>query len=62
MKIATIIHCSKCQQPIVSENGIGFVRFKVPGQQDYHFFHNRFRGADCWESYVNGRRHDGHGR
>lgn len=62
MEITTVIHCSRCQQPIIPGSGTEFVRFKIPGQKGYHFFHYRFRGGDCWESYVNGSGHDGHGR
>jgi len=44
--------CGKCQQPIVSGESSGFVCFKVPGKEGYHFFHRRFPGGDCWEAYV----------
>lgn len=50
MRFAAIVHCSKCQQPIVS--GEGFVCFKIPGKEGYHFFHCRVRAGDCWEAYL----------
>ena len=33
MEFRTVITCSKCQQPIVSGEGFGFVCFKIPGQE-----------------------------
>ena len=51
MRFAAIVHCSKCQQPIVSGEGFGFVCFKIPGKEGYHFFHRR-RTGDCWEAYL----------
>jgi hypothetical protein len=48
--------CSKCQQAILSGEGFGYVCFKIPGQNSYHFFHRRFRSEDCWEAYVKGNR------
>ena len=52
MRFAAIVDCSKCQQPIVSGEGFGFVCFKVPGKEGYHFFHCRVRAGDCWEVYL----------
>jgi len=52
VKTKTAVQCSKCQEPIVSEEGSGFVCFKVPGKESYQFFHCRLRGGDCWEAYV----------
>ena len=52
MEFRTAVICSKCRQPIVTGDGFGFVCFKIPGQEGYHFFHRRFRGGDCWEVYV----------
>ncbi len=52
MEFRKVVICSKCQQPIVSGEGFGFVCFKIPGQEGYHFFHRRFRSGDCWEVYV----------
>lgn len=52
MEFRTVVMCSKCWQPIVTGDGFGFVCFKIPGQEGYHFFHRRFRGGDCWEVYV----------
>lgn len=50
MRFAAIVHCSKCQQPIVS--GERFVCFKIPGKEGYHFFHCRFRTGDCWDDFL----------
>ena len=52
MRFAAIVHCSKCQQPIVSGEGFGFVYFKIPGKEGYHFFHRRFRTGDCWDDFL----------
>ena len=52
MERKAIVHCCKCQQPITSVEGLGFVRFKIPGKEGYQYFHNRFRTGDCWESYL----------
>ena len=52
MKLETMVLCNKCQQPIVSGEGLGSVCFKTPGQEAYQFFHNRFRPGDCWEAYL----------
>ena len=49
---ATVVHCAKCQQPIVSGQGFGFVCFKSPGKTGYWFFHCRFRAGDCWDAYL----------
>ena len=51
MEFKTVVICSKCQQPIVSGEGFGFVCFKIPGE-GYRFFHRRFRSGDCWEAYM----------
>jgi hypothetical protein len=51
-----VILCAKCNQPIVSGEGSGFVCFKIPGQEGYQFFHRRFPGWDCWEVYVREKR------
>lgn len=52
MKSDTLIHCCKCQQPIVRGESWGFVCFKIPGKEGYQFFHRRFLGADCWDAYL----------
>ena len=52
MEFKTVVICSKCQQPIVSGEGFGFVSFKIPGQESYHFFHRRSPAGDCWEAYT----------
>jgi hypothetical protein len=52
MSFRTAVHCSKCQQLIVTGEGWVFVCFKIPGKEDYQFFHYRFRAGDCWESYL----------
>jgi len=52
VKSGTVVHCSRCQQLIVSGEGFGFVCFKIPGKEAYQFFHNRFRPGDCWEAYL----------
>ena len=52
MKVRAVTICSKCQQPIVPGAGFGFVCFKIPGKDGYHFFHRRFRNGDCWEAYI----------
>lgn len=56
MRFAAIVHCSKCQQPIVSGEGFGFVCFKIPGKEGYLFFHRRFRTGDCWDDFLRERR------
>src|SRR6266480_4739038 len=43
----TITHCCECRQPIIS--GEDFVCFKIPGKENYHFFHCRVRASDCWD-------------
>jgi hypothetical protein len=50
MSFSHQVHCSHCHQPIA--DGPGFISFKVPGNEGYHFFHCRFRGGDCWEAYL----------
>ena len=52
MEIRTGVVCSKCQQPITSEDGFGYICFKIPGKESYYFFHCRFRGRDCWDDYL----------
>jgi hypothetical protein len=52
VQFRTPIICSQCQQPIVSEQGLGFVYFKIPGKESYRFFHRRFGGGDCWQAYL----------
>ena len=52
MEARTVLHCSKCRQPIVTGEGWGFVCFKIPGKEGYQFFHRRFRAGDCWDSYL----------
>jgi len=42
----------QCQQPTVSGESFGFVSFKTPGKEGYHFFHRRFRSGECWEAYL----------
>lgn len=56
MEISEGIFCAECHQPIVSGEGLGFVCFKIPGQEGYQFFHRRFPGQDCWEVYVTEKR------
>lgn len=52
MKFGTVVVCSKCKQPIVSGQGYGYVCFKIPGKEGYHFFHCRFRTGDCWDDFL----------
>ena len=52
VEFKTGVICSKCQQPIVHGENFGYVCFKIPGKDGYHFFHRRFRGGDCWETYL----------
>lgn len=52
MEFRKDVLCAKCHRPIVSGEGFGFVCFKIPGQEGYHFFHRRFRSGDCWEVYM----------
>lgn len=52
MKFRTVVHCSKCQEPIVPREGFGYVCFKIPGKEGYQFFHCRLRTGDCWEAYL----------
>jgi hypothetical protein len=56
VEFRTVLHCSKCRQPIVSGQGFGFVCFKIPGKEGYQFFHCRFRTGDCWDSYLKERK------
>ena len=52
MRTANIFQCAECSQAIDSRQDVSFVRFKAPGTQDYHYFHWRIRGNDCWEAYL----------
>ena len=52
MKFRTVVVCSKCQQPVDTGEGFGYVCFKIPGNEGYHFFHRRFCSGDCWEVYL----------
>jgi len=52
MEFRSVVVCSQCKQPMVSGEGFGFVCFKIPGIEGYHFFHRRFRSGDCWEAYM----------
>jgi hypothetical protein len=52
VKSETTVLCRICQLPLISGEGLGFVRFKIPGCEAYQFFHNRFRHGDCWEIYL----------
>ena len=54
MERKTTVHCAQCHQSILS--GDGFVRFKIPGEESYRFFHYRFRIGDCWEGHLNERK------
>jgi hypothetical protein len=56
VKFRTVVLCSRCQQPIISAENFGFVCFKIPAKEGYHFFHHRFRGGDCWEGYLTERK------
>jgi len=56
MEFRTAVTCSKCKRPIVSGEGFGFVYFKIPGKEGYHFFHRRLYSGDCWEAYMNERK------
>jgi hypothetical protein len=52
VKFRTTVICSKCQEPIVSGAGFGFICFKIPGKEGYLFFHCRSRDWDCWEAHM----------
>ncbi len=52
MKFGTAVVCSKCMQPIVSGQGFGYVCFKIPGKEGYHFFHRRLQTGDCWGDFL----------
>ena len=52
MEFKTVVICTKCQQPIISGEALGYVCFKIPGLEGYYFFHRRFRTGDCWEAYM----------
>jgi len=45
-------HLQQVPAAIVSGEGFGYVCFKIPGKEGYHFFHRRFRSEDCWEAYM----------
>jgi hypothetical protein len=55
MRSANVVQCNGCSQTIDSREDVSFVRFRVPGTGDYHYFHWRNRGSDCWETYLNAR-------
>lgn len=55
MKFPAHLRCCKCHEPIISGEGFGYVCFKTPGREGYHYFHYRFRGGDCWETYLRER-------
>ena len=57
MNSLNVIQCSECRQLIDSEGDSSFVRFKIPGTEDYSYFHWRPRGSDCWEAYLKADRH-----
>ena len=52
MEFRTVVICSKCQQPIVPGDDFGYVCFKIPGKEGYHFFHRNHCGENCWEAYI----------
>jgi hypothetical protein len=52
VKSANVVQCTGCRQPIDSKEDVSFVCFKAPGTEDYHYFHWRIRGSDCWEAYL----------
>jgi hypothetical protein len=52
MEFSSAVICTKCQQPIVSGAGFGYVCFKIPGKEGYLFFHRSIRSGDCWEEYI----------
>lgn len=52
MEFRKAVVCSKCQQPIAPGESAGFVCFKIPGKEDYLFFHRRLRSGDCWDAYM----------
>jgi hypothetical protein len=52
VKFGTAVVCSKCMQPIVSGQGFGYVCFKIPGKEGYHFFHRRLQTGDCWDDFL----------
>ena len=53
MRFASVVICSKCQQPIVSGEAFGFIYLNTAGKESYSFFHRRIEGRDCWEAYLN---------
>ena len=57
MNSANVAECSECRQPIDTGNGLRFVCFKIPGTEDYHYFHCRLRGSDCWEAFLKAHRY-----
>lgn len=56
MEFRAVVVCSKCQQPILPGEGLGFVYFKIPGKDGYYYFHSRLPGRDCWEAYLRGQK------
>ena len=54
MEFRTVAVCSKCKQPIVSGQGFGYVCFKIPGKEGYHFFHRRFRNRRLLGRFLEG--------
>jgi len=36
---ANVVQCTECRQTIDSREDISFVCFKVPGTEDYYYFH-----------------------
>lgn len=52
MRTANVVHCSECRQAIDLNEDVSYVCFKAPGTEDYHYFHWRIRGSDCWETYL----------
>ena len=55
MRSRNVVQCNECRQTIDSREDVSFVCFKVPGTEDYRYFHWRVRGSDCWETYLNAR-------
>jgi hypothetical protein len=45
VEFKTVVVCSKCEQPIVSGEGFGFVCFKIPGMEGYNFFQDPVAGT-----------------
>ena len=53
VRFASVVICSKCQQPIVSGEAFGFIYLNTAGKESYSFFHRRIEGRGCWEAYLN---------